>query len=65
LKFISLVYLQSSPSTAALFTEYVDLIQPLANIDTIEILIEEPTANQTQYIPISTTTDYKLYFKSK
>jgi valyl-tRNA synthetase len=59
------LYLQSSPSTSALFTEYIDLIQPLANIDTIEILIEEPTADQTQYIPISITSDYKLYFKSK
>jgi hypothetical protein len=65
-KFIfSLVYIQSSPSTTALFTEYLDLIQPLANIDNIEILNTEPTADQKDYINLTTTSDYKLYFKSK
>jgi len=40
----------------------------LANIDTIEILQEEPTAEQNEYINIPTTastSNYKLYFKSK
>jgi hypothetical protein len=51
--------------TTALFTEYLDLIQPLANIDNIQILTTEPTADQKEYINIAATSDYKLYFKSK
>ena len=65
LSLLPLVYLRSSSATTALFTEYVDLIEPLANIDKIEILQEEASASQTNYIPISTTTDYTLFFQSK
>ena len=68
-KFISflLVYVRASPSTSLLFTEYLDLIEPLANIDNIQILNEEPTADQKEYINLdkASSSDYKLYFKSK
>jgi len=61
------LYIRASPSISLLFSEYADLIQPLANIDTIQMLKDEPAANQTEYINIekTATSDYKLFFKSK
>ncbi|CAF4505017.1 unnamed protein product [Rotaria socialis] len=59
------LYIRASPSASLLFSEYADLIQPLANINNIQLLKDEPTADQTEYTSIATTMDYTLYFKSK
>ncbi|CAF1002039.1 unnamed protein product [Adineta steineri] len=59
------LYIHASPTSATLFTEYTDLIQPLANIDTIQLLKDKPTGDQNEYINIATTSDYTFYFKSK
>ena len=60
-----LVYVRASSSTAFLFSEYRDLIQPLANVDNIQMFQEKLTTEQNEYITIATTSDYTLYFKSK
>ncbi|CAM2712453.1 unnamed protein product [Rotaria socialis] len=59
------LYVRASSPISPLFTLYADLIQPLANIDRIEILTSEPTGDHNAYINIATTTDYSLYFESK
>ena len=61
---LTLVYIRAEPSTAALFNEYADLIQPLANIDTIQMLKEDPSATENTYTNIATTSDYTFYFRS-
>ncbi|CAF4967265.1 unnamed protein product, partial [Rotaria sp. Silwood1] len=59
------LYIRASPSMSLLFTEYADLIDPLAKIDNIQLLKDDLTAEQDEYISIATTSDYTLYFKSK
>ncbi len=59
----SLVYIKSSPFVSTLFMNYLNLIKSLTNIDNIQVLDDEPTAHQTEYIHIATTSQYKLYFK--
>ncbi|CAF1179244.1 unnamed protein product [Rotaria sordida] len=59
------LYIRASPSTSLLFTAFADLIDPLANIDNIQLLNEESTSEQNGYITIATSSDYTLYFKSK
>lgn len=56
------LYLLATTTTtmSPLFSEYSDLIEPLANIDTIEILEQE----SPEYTKVAETADYKLYFKS-
>lgn len=58
----SSVYIRASPATASILTDYVDLIQPLAKIDQVQLLKDEPT---TEYIEIVATPEYQFYFKSQ
>ncbi|CAF1320643.1 unnamed protein product [Adineta ricciae] len=58
------LYIRAEPSTVALFDEYADLIQPLANIDTIQMLKEDPSSAENTYTNIATTSDYTFYFRS-
>ncbi|CAF2759697.1 unnamed protein product [Rotaria sp. Silwood2] len=56
--------IKSSSSTSTDFKEYLELIRSLTNIDNIQILNNEPTADQNEYMHIATTSDHKkLYFK--
>lgn len=48
-----------------LFTLYADLIQPLANIDMLHALDDEPASASNEYINVATTADYTFYFKPK
>jgi hypothetical protein len=43
----------------------MEVFKSLTKIDNIQVLIEEPTADRKEYINIGTTSNYKLYFKSK
>jgi hypothetical protein len=42
-----------------------ELIGSFTNTDNLQILLDEPTADQKNYMNIATTSDYKLYLKSK
>ncbi|CAF0867028.1 unnamed protein product [Rotaria sordida] len=57
------LYIKSSSSISTLFKEYFELIKSLTNIDNIQILNDEPTVDQKEYIHIATTSDYRLFFK--
>ncbi len=39
-------------------------MRSVSNVDNIQEINYEPTADQKEYIDISTTSDYKLYYKS-
>ena len=45
-----------------MLASYADLIQPLANIEQVQILTAEPT---TGYVEIATTPEYKFYFQAQ
>ncbi len=45
--------------------KYLNLIQSLTNIDHIQVLNEEPTPDDEEYVNIPTSGDFKLYLKKK
>lgn len=58
----SSVYIRTSAELQRIFSDYTDLIQPLAKIDQIHYLTEDPTDG---YINIGSKGDYNFYFKSQ
>ena len=57
-----LVYIRTSGELEQIFVEYSDLIKPLAKIDQILFLTEDPT---DEFFKIVDDDEYRFYFKSQ
>lgn len=56
------VYIRTDKQWTSLFSDYTDLIQPLANIGQIQFIENEPTEGFTNIV---STSDYSFYFKTQ